>query len=232
MDIIKLYFYKFLQLIDDGNFLIKPTKWFYRLKGIPPFILPILIVSIIPGLKFFRRIDGTLAYIVLILYTIYLLAVSIFVFALWWNRSNNLEKKIKPGDDSVAIPLFADNIKSSGEIGAILFCLLVIGTSFFLYLLLATTNKEIIDDVHMYRHGTWLILFLSLIPLWLSTVLISYGIIFITRYISERMRLMATINNNIRDIADIHRAAIMVENFNALNHITEEKEEQLNQVQT
>lgn len=225
---MKKLFYGLLNLIDDGRFLIKPTKWYYRLKGIPPFVLPVLSASVIPGLKFFRNLNGAFgAYLLLVLLTIYLLGVAIFVFALWWNRSNRLEEKVRPGDDAVAIPLFADNIKSSGEIFAIMTALIGFGFSLFLFLIMASTDKEVLfDDVHFYRKGVWLISLCILVFYWLFTAIASYSIIFITRFISEKLRLMATMNNNLRDVADIHRAAVLVENADKVTASSAEQAEQ------
>ena len=51
---MKNLFYKFLALIDDGRFLIKPMKWWYYFKGVIPFLLPIGFIILVANDKFLR----------------------------------------------------------------------------------------------------------------------------------------------------------------------------------
>ncbi len=204
---IKNLFYKLLQLIDDKRFLIKPLKWFYYFKGGLPFIFPLLfIIAIIESeaIHFYSTWAEIVAWVFIVLFTLFLLFIAYINFLFWFDRARQLETIVRPGDSIVAIPLLADNIKNNGESFAILLSSSIIVGAVFFYLFLLLTGE---GDI--YRRGHFLIALLIIIVLTALCAMIAYFIILFTHFVAEKLRMRAQMCNDLRDVADIHRAATM-----------------------
>lgn len=208
MDFIKELFYKFLKLIDDGRFLIKPMKWFYYLKGVVPFLLPLLFIYLVidDGMHtHFSDWGKILWWIFVVLFTLYLGIVAYINFLFWCNRAKRVDQVVKRGDNIVAIPLVADNIKNTGEILGIMVSVIVIvgAVLFFVFMLLS-------GEQGFYKDLYFLNLLVKIVVISLVCILITYLIIMLTHFVSERLRMFAQMSNDLRDVADIHRAAAML----------------------
>ena len=207
MDFIKEYFYKLLHLIDDKRFLIKPLKWLYYFKGILPYILPLLFIYFFISdnpAKYYSTWAKVVSWIFFVLFTVYLFIVAYINMLFWFQRAGILEKVVRPGDDIVAIPLVADNIKNDGESLAIMLSTIVIVGAIMLYVFLMLTGEE-----EFYKYGNFAYGLLAIIGLIIACAVISYFIILVTHLIAERLRMRAQMCNDLRDVADIHRASAL-----------------------
>lgn len=196
-------FYKLLQVIDDGRLLRKGVKWFYYFKAVILFALPIYVIYGVikdsPSFVFrtyYYHGGNTWAVILAILFIALLFFLAFINFFYWTNRARKLESIVRQGDSVVAIPLAADNIKNDGEILAFIFLVGYVGLTILQFLLYLLTG-----------HGEFFKYLIITISTIVVAVIISFFIIFLFRFISEGIRMIAQMCNDLRDVADIHRAA-------------------------
>ncbi len=229
MNVIKSLFYKLLQLIDDGRFLIKPMKWFYYFKGVVPFLIPVCVLYFIftetPRFLFLdvhvynNAWAKILVYVFGYVFIVYLIFLAYIIFLFWVHRAKRLEKVVRKGDAIVAIPLFADNVKNNGEIFALFLSFAVIGWSIMFFVFMIISGAEA-----FYTHDFFenvLILLAECVGSSIVAIIISFFIIMVTHFIAERLRLFAQMCNDLRDVADIHRAATIQKNTDMLEQDTQ-----------
>lgn len=218
MKLIKQYVDRLLQYIDSGRFFRSPIKVFYFLIGVSTFLpvfLPIVLLFI-PQVHYFISSQGTWATIVsylgVLVLIVYFLALGFFGFFYWRNRQRDLYATVRVGDKIKAIPVCAHIIRSLGEWNGIYLFVSTMGAYLILYVLALISGGG--DFV-----GFLIILFggLLAIPLLcLILFLISYPIILSAHAISERLLIRALVANNVSDLGDIHRAAVMPETEESL----------------
>ena len=227
MKLIKQYVDRLLQYIDSGRFFRSPIKVFYILIGVSTFLpvfLPIVLLFI-PQVHYFISSQGTwgtiVSYLGVLVLIVYFLALGFFGFFYWRNRQRDLYATVRVGDKIKAIPVCAHIIRSLGEWNGIYLFVSTMGAYLILYVLALISGGG--DFV-----GFLIILFggLLAIPLLcLILFLISYPIILSAHAISERLLISALVANNVSDLGDIHRAAVMPEAEESLASGVQKQEE-------
>ena len=203
MNPIKGFFYKLINTIDDKRFLIKPLKWLYYLKGVIPFAFPMLfILAMFSSSPFYYSSTWKeiVTWFFVILFTLYLFFIAYINSLFWFKRAKQLETIVRPGDSIVAISLVADSIKNNGESFAILLSTIAIVGAVLYFLCILFTGPD-----EYFKH--LLFGFLVVIGVIVLCPIISYIIIFFTHFIAEKLRMRAQMCNDLRDVADIYRAA-------------------------
>lgn len=218
MKLIKQYVDRLLQYIDSGRFFRSPIKVFYILIGVTTFLpvfLPIVLLFI-PQVHYFISSLGTwptiVSYLGVLVLIVYFLALGFFGFFYWRNRQRDLYATVRVGDKIKAIPVCAHIIRSLGEWNGIYLFVSTMGAYLILYVLALISGGGDFE-------GFLIILFggLLAIPLLcLALFLISYPIILSAHAISERLLIRALVANNVSDLGDIHRAAVMPESEESL----------------
>lgn len=227
MKLIKQYVDRLLQYIDSGRFFRSPIKVFYILIGVSTFLpvfLPIVLLFI-PQVHYFISSQGTwptiVSYLGVLVLIVYFLALGFFGFFYWRNRQRDLYATVRVGDKIKAIPVCAHIIRSLGEWNGIYLFVSTMGAYLILYVLALISGGGDFE-------GFLIILFggLLAIPLLcLALFLISYPIILSAHAISERLLIRALVANNVSDLGDIHRAAVMPEAEESLASGTQKQEE-------
>lgn len=227
MKLIKQYVDRLLQYIDSGRFFRSPIKVFYILIGVStflPVLLPIVLLFIPQVNDFIDSLGGwatIVSYVGVLVLIVYFLALGFFGFFYWRNRQRDLYATVRVGDKIKAIPVCAHIIRSLGEWNGIYLFVSTMGAYLILYVLALISGGG--DFV-----GFLIILFggLLVIPLLcLILFLISYPIILSAHAISERLLIKALVANNVSDLGDIHRAAVMPEAEESLASGSQKQEE-------
>lgn len=213
MKLIKQYVDRLLQYIDSGRFFRSPIKVFYILIGVSTFLpvfLPIVLLFI-PQVHYFISSQGTwptiVSYLGVLVLIVYFLVLGFFGFFYWRNRQRDLYATVRVGDKIKAIPVCAHIIRCLGEWNGVYLFVSTMGAYLILYVLALISGGGDFE-------GFLIILFggLLAIPLLcLILFLISYSIILSAHAISERLLIKAIVANNVSDLGDIHRAAVMPE---------------------
>lgn len=227
MNLIKQYVDRLLQYIDSGRFFRSPIKVFYILIGVSTFLpvfLPIVLLFI-PQVHYFISSQGTwptiVSYLGVLVLIVYFLVLGFFGFFYWRNRQRDLYATVRVGDKIKAIPVCAHIIRCLGEWNGVYLFVSTMGAYLILYVLALISGGGDFE-------GFLIILFggLLAIPLLcLILFLISYSIILSAHAISERLLIKAIVANNVSDLGDIHRAAVMPEAEESLASGAQKQEE-------
>lgn len=227
MKLIKQYVDRLLQYIDSGRFFRSPIKVFYILIGVSTFLpvfLPIVLLFI-PQVHYFISSQGTwptiVSYLGVLVLIVYFLVLGFFGFFYWRNRQRDLYATVRVGDKIKAIPVCAYIIRCLGEWNGVYLFVSTMGAYLILYVLALISGGGDFE-------GFLIILFggLLAIPLLcLILFLISYSIILSAHAISERLLIKAIVANNVSDLGDIHRAAVMPEAEESLASGAQKQEE-------
>lgn len=227
MKLIKQYVDRLLQYIDSGRFFRSPIKVFYILIGVSTFLpvfLPIVLLFI-PQVHYFISSQGTwptiVSYLGVLVLIVYFLVLGFFGFFYWRNRQRDLYATVRVGDKIKAIPVCAHIIRCLGEWNGVYLFVSTMGAYLILYVLALISGGGDFE-------GFLIILFggLLAIPLLcLILFLISYSIILSAHAISERLLIKAIVANNVSDLGDIHRAAVMPEAEESLASGVQKQEE-------
>ena len=227
MKLIKQYVDRLLQYIDSGRFFQSPIKVFYILIGVSTFLpvfLPIVLLFI-PQVHYFISSQGTwptiVSYLGVLVLIVYFLVLGFFGFFYWRNRQRDLYATVRVGDKIKAIPVCAHIIRCLGEWNGVYLFVSTMGAYLILYVLALISGGGDFE-------GFLIILFggLLAIPLLcLILFLISYSIILSAHAISERLLIKAIVANNVSDLGDIHRAAVMPEAEESLASGAQKQEE-------
>ena len=211
MQPIKQNVNRLLLYIDSGRFFRSPIKVFYILIGVSTFLpmsLPIALLFI-PQVHSLISIQNTwtifVCYFGIFLLLVYFFILGIFGFFYWRNRQRDLYATVRIGDKIKAIPVCAHIVRSLGEWNGVYLFVSTMGAYLILYIIALLTGGGSFENF-------WKILLggLLLIPiLCLILFLISYPIILFAHAISERLLIRAIVANNVSDLGDIHRAAVM-----------------------
>lgn len=227
MKLIKQYVDRLLQYIDSGRFFRSPIKVFYILIGVSTFLpvfLPIVLLFI-PQVHYFISSQGTwptiVSYLGVLVLIVYFLVLGFFGFFYWRNRQRDLYATVRVGDKIKAIPVCAHIIRCLGEWNGVYLFVSTMGAYLILYVLALISGGGDFE-------GFLIILFggLLAIPLLcLILFLISYSIILSAHAISGRLLIKAIVANNVSDLGDIHRAAVMPEAEESLASGAQKQEE-------
>lgn len=200
---------------------------FYILIGVSTFLpvfLPIVLLFI-PQVHYFISSQGTwptiVSYLGVLVLIVYFLVLGFFGFFYWRNRQRDLYATVRVGDKIKAIPVCAHIIRCLGEWNGVYLFVSTMGAYLILYVLALISGGGDFE-------GFLIILFggLLAIPLLcLILFLISYSIILSAHAISERLLIKAIVANNVSDLGDIHRAAVMPEAEESLASGAQKQEE-------
>jgi len=212
LSLIKNWMYALMRIIDNGKFFIKPQKWVYFLFGILAFVVPLVVTYLIYDSfdDFIGPLDSGwdkfVGFVGITLFFIYLYLTAFLIFFFWKSRIANIDAHVKVGDNIVAIPLWAHAIKSYGEcLGMYIGLLPPVGGA-LLYLFCLLTG-----EMDFYHDWLFLIYLLAWILLTVASVYLAWIVISFFRFISECISIRPQIANDVRDLGDIHRAAVMPE---------------------
>jgi hypothetical protein len=167
----------YLSYIDDGHFFRKLFSWLYILLAVVNLLIPIYLLSwaVIGG------ITSMLLWVII--------AFTGWVsFQLWWNRRSKINMYSITGDDFVATPVFSHFIQTLGEwlgihIGLVGFGFALTGRVFGRVFFI-----ELFEEENPYFLTGWVGV--------ITMPIIGFLIIVFFRYLSERMRALASIANN------------------------------------
>ena len=201
---IKNFINQLMLLVDSGKLLKSPVKWLYVLIGALNFV---------PFLAFlyfwFKNWNLTLDYLLpnfwgefvtifmLILFAYVLLLNGWILFVYWMNRKKNIDSVIETGSRTTAIPLVTDIIQCSGE-------------ALSLYMVLVPTFAAILafiaclltDGYGFYSEWNFWWMLLAVPGVFVGVCLAGYINLLLTRFVAERIRLLAQIGN------DVHKLSI------------------------
>ena len=223
-----------MRLIDNGKFFIKPQKWWYFLLGVLAFVIPLLVTyklgemaidtfrtsrevynSELEGAIVRKAVEesgfketwkGIVGVIGIILFLIYQYVIAFVIFYFWKSRIKNLDSHVKVGDNIVALPLLAHSVKCIGEVLGVYIGLIPPVAGIFLYIFCLLTGEN-----DFYKEWNFVLYLLMLALAIVVCIMLAWFIIFIFRVFSERITLRPQIANDVRDMGDIHRAAVMQE---------------------
>lgn len=211
MEQIKNYFFRLLELIDNGRYLIRPFKWMYLMNAIlswapAVFFIVAVIGQLEPSLRYTEGWTKIVCILGIFIFFVFLLFVGYLGFLFWTNRKKRIDDIVKEGDSAIAIPLFADWVKCIGEsCGMFLGLVIPIGL-IVLYMFFLLTGYQ-----GFYKDGTFIIVLFAMLGIIVVCEIASYFIILINRYISERIKIFGQMANDLHDVADIHRAVVEIE---------------------
>ena len=189
--------------VDNGKIIKKPFKWLYVLSG-ALCTLPMLAgigVIIWQWEEIFNLLNPNFwtdfVCIMMAFFVVYaLLIYAIWGWYFWKNRKEDLDGVIRTGSRTVAIPLVAHLNQSSGEHTS-LFLVYISVVSFVLaYVTCMLTNAfDFWNDF-----GFILYLIGGIIGL-AAIAVVAYLYLLFVRFISERIRLLAQIGNDVHHMA-------------------------------
>ena len=214
MNMVKGLIEKLLNYIDNGKFFREPMRVFYLLNAIVPFLTPLLYLIVIVPL--WGRMDYVLlgwtkicAIIALFLGFVWLLVLAYGTYVYWMNRRKALYRCFREGDDFKAIPLVANYIQCWGESYGLSLAIAPIGVYVIVYVmgLLCGFNIGYGFDFRIFLLCT-LLGIVGLAVLCLAMFLLCYPIVMFAHFASEKLRVKANLANDMRDLADIHRASV------------------------
>lgn len=220
MNLIKHYLELMLNYIDNGTFFRDPMKLLYVIFGIVGFAAPLVYLyficdnwdGLIPHhLDTWPKMTLTLTYILIF---VYLVGISYAHLVFWLHRKDKLHQTVRVGDKIVAIPVYADFIQCAGEAAGIFPALALLG-SYIVAFLIGLLNGFKFIDYGVMDFGDYLeavvVLIIAFVLLAIACFIIGYLIILVAHVVSEQLRIKAMLANDVRDLGDIHRAAVMTE---------------------
>lgn len=220
MNLIKHYLELMLNYIDNGTFFRDPMKLLYVIFGIVGFAAPLVYVyyiydewnHLIPSfLDTWPKMTLGLTYILIF---VYLVAIAYAHLVFWLHRKDKLHQTVRVGDKIVAIPIYADFIQCAGEAAGIFPALALLG-SYIVAFLIGLLNGFKFMNYGVNDFGDYLeavvVLIIAFVLLAIACFIIGYLIILVAHVVSEKLRIKAMIANDVRDLGDIHRAAVMAE---------------------
>ena len=215
MEQINYYLSKLLSWIDNGRFFIDPMKWIYMVFAYLSFVPPIIVFWFFYTLSdegFFKPMSGWTkftAYLFFFVFCIIVVFAAILMYYFWKNRCKKINHAVKVGDQIVALPLWAHWNQSLGESIGVYIGVVPPIAGVLIYLWGLITG---FDYLKYFGDNILQTIILSLIVLAVFIaihILIGFGIVLISHFISESIKLRAQIANDVRDLGDIHRAATM-----------------------
>lgn len=193
----------FLKVIDNGVFFRKPIGWLYSIIAIFNILLPFYLI--------YKAIDNNVFYFygeeeyglsefkykiffVFLIIWIVIAFASWISFQIWWNRKSKINFTSDESSEFIAIPAVAHLIQTLGEwIGT---WVAIVG--FLLSLIFTLVFSIEIEGVSSLVYLIGLPFLETSIKSILLMPIYGYGIIVISRLISEQIQVLAKIANNTR----------------------------------
>lgn len=208
---IKEMFSKFVNLFDNGQMYITPMKWLYWINAVVPFLTPLAAIAF--AVNYYDMIEyygsgwAKFIYFVVALVLIAVSAVwAYFNFLFWKNRIQRLSTLVSKGDRIVALPLLANYIQFSGECTAMFVAYIGTTTVVLGYLFLLLSGYD-----GFYSDANFIKILFAAIGIILLILIVAYGIALLARFIAEQINLFVHMSKDLRDVADVTRAATIVE---------------------
>lgn len=201
---LKKFIDQLLILSDNGKIIKAPIKWLYVLLGVLCFV-PFVggfyalvtewdeVISAL-GSGFWANF---VTMFIVDLALIALIIAGLIGFNFWINRKENIDATIRTGSRTVAIPLIADLNQRSGEIVSLFivyFPVIAVVLGFVACLL--TGGYE------FYQDWNFLKALLLIVGVVIAALVLAYLNLIITRFVSERIRLLPQIGNDVQRIAN------------------------------
>lgn len=208
---MKQFVDQLLQYIDSGRFFKNPIKLLYILFGIIAFVPVVLPIMALCSSSFHERIfylnswTRIVCYVGVALLFVYFLILGFFGFFYWCKRYHDFNSSIRVGDKIKAIPVLAYVVRSLGEWKGIYLFVFTMGASVIVYLCALLSGGGSFSNFL----GILFVGLLAIIVLGILLFLLSYLVILAAHTISEKLLIKAIVANNISDLGDIHRAAMM-----------------------
>lgn len=215
MKTIGTYLEKLLGWIDNGSFFISPMKWIYTVFAYLSFIPPFLLVYFIFELSdegLFKYMSGWskfTAYLFCLIFLAVVVFAAFLMYYFWKNRCKKIDQAVRVGDQIVALPLWAHFNQSLGESLGVYIGIVPSIAGVLIYIWGLLTGFEYLNMFGNNILQTIFISLLALVAFILANILIGFVIVIVSHFISECIKLSAQIANDVRDLADIHRAATM-----------------------
>jgi len=189
-------------MTDSGKLLKKPIKWLYVFFAVLAFLpaLAFLVYWIYDWDEVTTELSdsfwGTFVSVFMLTILFYtLVVIGLLLYWYWKNRKQNLDEVIETGSRTVAIPLFADINQCCGEANSILMALVPTATAILLYIACILTG-----GLDFYEDWNFLLYLLAVIGIFIVSCLLSYLNLLFTRFIAEKIRLVAQIGNDVNKL--------------------------------
>jgi hypothetical protein len=190
-------------LIDSGKLLRKPFKWLYVLSGVLCFLpfVAYLVAVVMEGDSLMVELGynfytNFVSVFIFILFGYSLLVLGLFGYRYWINRRDNLDVTIKTSSRAVAIPLIADRIQCVGQINSLFLVLIVVNACVLAYIACMLTN-----GFGFYSKLGFIWMLVGAVVGVAVVAFLAYMNMLITKYIAERIKLVAQISNDVQSIA-------------------------------
>ncbi len=201
---IKNFINQLMLLVDCGKLLKSPIKWLYVLIGALNFV-PFLAYIYLLYKEWNEVLDFLLpnfwgefvTIFMFILFAYVLLIIGWALFVYWLNRKNNLDSIIETGSRTTAIPLVTDIIQCSGE--ALSLYVVLVPT---LGAVLAFIACLLTNGYGFYTEYNFWWMLLAVVGVFVAVCVAGYINLLFTRFVAERIRLVAQIGN------DVHKLSI------------------------
>lgn len=189
--------------IDNGKLIKKPFKWLYVLSG-ALCLLPMLVgigVIIWQWDLLFNLLNPNFWTDFVSILMAFLVVYALLIYAIWgwhfWkNRKENLDGVIRTGSRTVAIPLIAHINQSNGEHFSLLLVYLSVVSFVLAYIACMLTNAM----EFWTKFGFIIYLIAGLVGIGVITLVAYLNVLFV-RFLSERIRLLAQIGNDVHHMA-------------------------------
>ena len=201
---IKKLITSLMMLSDNGSLLKRPVKWLYSLMAFLSFVPVFVAIGVVINL--WDELISLLGrgfwanFVSMFILDLALLALVLFGlvgYHFWKNRQKHLDSVIRAGSRNVAIPLVADINQSSGEINSLFLAIVPVTVAALAYLAcLLTGGQEFYHDLNFL---TWLLIIIAGAA---ALLLAAYLTLLLTRFVSERIRLLPFIGNDVQKIAN------------------------------
>lgn len=212
--------------IDNGKLIKKPFKWLYVLSGVfcaVPLLAGIGVI-IWQWDVLFNLLDPNFWTDFVSILMAFLVVYALLIYAIWgwyfWkNRKANLDGVIPTGSRTVAIPLIAHNTQSTGEHFSLTLVYIAVVSFVLAYVACMLTNAFEFWN----KFGFILYLIAGVVGIGVVALVAYLNLLFV-RFLTERIRLLAQIGN------DVHHMAISDEKMSELESDKEDTKFELGQL--
>ena len=189
--------------IDNGKLIKKPFKWLYVISG-ALCVLPMLAgigVIIWQWDLLFNLLNPNFWTDFVSILMAFLVVYALLIYAVWgwhfWkNRKENLDGVIRTGSRTVAIPLIAHINQSNGEHFSLFLVYVSVASFVLAYIACMLTNALGFWS----KFGFILYLIGGVVAIGVVALVAYLNILFV-RFISERIRLLSQIGNDVHQMA-------------------------------
>lgn len=171
--------------IDSGKLFRQPIQWLYYALGV--FLAIFMLYSISTTSDMFKI--GGVAIVVAVFLIILMIALAAFSLLYWFKRGNDVKIDTPKGARFVAIPVIANIIRCFGEYAGIVMAVsgVFIGVIAGIFWLFSRELQYIID--------------ICPFILIIAGPVVGYLQLLVNRFLSESMLAIASIANDVRELA-------------------------------